>query len=254
MRIAVIAVAMALAGCVSTTPRPSASDPALPIIVIEARQPVVIDGRLDEPVWQTAEAHTLRLPADQKERASDLRPAEPGTVRFARDERFLYIAFDFADRDVVQESDQNQQLHFRTGDVAELFLKPQAAGHYWEFYVTPQGRHTAFFFPARGRHGLPGNLHYQSRIQVAAQVQGELNEWKGTDQGWTAEMAVPLDELAAAGVPLDERHEWILLAGRYNYGVHLSTIGPEISSYPGISRTQFHRYEEWAPLKLGPRH
>lgn len=253
MRTVLFVIAMAVAGCAASTLRPNTPAQVTTISAVWSGEPVTVDGRLDEPVWQAAEAYVLRVLADREDAAPDLLPAERGAVRFARDPRFLYIAFEFIDRDVVQENEQDQQHHYRTGDVAELFLKPQAAGHYWELYVTPQGRHTAFFFPGRGRAGLASNLEYETRVRVAAQVQGKLNEWEGEDQGWTAEMAVPLDELAAAGIPLDDQHAWTVLAGRYNYGAHLATFGAEISSYPGVSRARFHRYEQWAPLHLGTR-
>jgi len=254
MRTVLLVIGVAIAGCTSAVQRPAGNPGQVPAIIAPwSDQPVTVDGRLDEPVWQTAEAYVLRVPADRGDAPVDRIPAEGGTVRFAHDERFLYIAFDLIDRDIVQENDQDQQDHFNSGDVAEVFLKPQAAEHYWEFYVTPQGRRTAYFFPGRGRAGLASNLKYQARIRVAAQVQGELNEWSGVDQGWTAEIAVPLDELAAAGVPLDDQHPWIMLAGRYNYGAQVSTIGAEISSYPGLSQGRFHRYEQWAPLHLSTR-
>lgn len=233
--------------------RPNTPAHDMTVRAVWSVEPITVDGRLDEPVWQAAEPYVLRVPAEQDDAAADLLPAEAGSVRFARDDRFLYIAFELVDRDVVQENDQDQQPHHRSGDVAELFLKPQAVEHYWELYVTPQGRRTAFFLPGRGRMGLASNLKYSTRVRVAAQVQGTVNEWGTADEGWTAEMAVPLDELAAAGVPLDEQHSWSVLAGRYNYGMHLPTIGPEISSYPGVSKTRFHRYEQWAPLHLGVR-
>lgn len=45
-------------------------------------------------------------------------------MRFAWDEAPSTPRFAFHDRDVVQESSADQQHPYRTGDVAELFLKP----------------------------------------------------------------------------------------------------------------------------------
>lgn len=138
-------------------------------------EPITLDGQLGELVWRLAPAYPLVLPAD-RERDGVRTPQEQGTVRFAWDTTHFYAAFDFADRDIVQESDEDQQHHYRTGDVAELFLKPVGAAHYWEFYVTPNGRKTAFFYPSRGRVGLPSALNYSSRLRVAAQVNGTIND------------------------------------------------------------------------------
>ncbi len=215
-----------------------------------ASQPITLDGRLDKAVWRSAPAYALTRPADDARPDGDTTPHEAGTVRFARDSRCFYAAFDFTDRDIVQESDQDQQHHYRTGDVAELFLKPLGGTHYWELYATPNGRKTAFFFPGRGRLGLPSSFTYTSELRVAARVDGTLNDWKREDRGWTAEMAIPLAELAAAGVPLDEEHPWSVLAGRYNYGLQLPRV--ELSSFPALPETNYHLYERYRRLQLSP--
>ena len=54
-------------------------------------------------------------------------------------------------------------------------------------------------------------------LRVTAHIDGTLNDGSDHDRGWTAEMAIPLKELATAGVPLDHDHPWTVLAGRYNY-------------------------------------
>ncbi len=212
-------------------------------------EPVEIDGRLDEPVWSRAAAYPLATPADRPGPAGAT-PHEGGTVRFAWDATHFYAAFDLVDRDVVQECDTDQAHHYRTGDVAELFLKPVHATHYWELYVTPNGRRTSFFFPSRGRLGLPSGFEYDCGLRVAAQVAGTLNDPRDEDRGWTAEMAVPLQDLAAAGIPLTPEHPWTVLAGRYNYGCQLPTIGPELSSFPAIRKPAFHLHEAYAQLML----
>lgn len=250
-----LAAALMLASCATQEGNKTVTDlkpAASPIASAEAAwpaEPITLDGRLDEPVWRQAPAHPLRIPA------SGAAPQEPGTVRFAWSATHFYAAFEFTDRDVVQENDEDQQHHYRSGDVAELFLKPAGAAHYWEFYATPNGRKSAFFFPGRGRLGLASNFAYQSGIEVAAHVRGTLNDWRDDDESWTAEVAIPLEELAAAGVPLDPQHPWTVLAARYNYGRHLTTSGPELSSFPGLSRVSFHLHEEYAPIVLngGPR-
>jgi hypothetical protein len=208
-------------------------------------EPFTLDGRLEEQAWRDAPPHPLTRLGDQ----SPLE--EPGTVRFAWDDEHFYAAFDLVDRDVVQEATEDQQHHYRTGDVAELFLKPAERPHYWEFYVTPNGLKTAFFYPGRGRLGLPSALQYTSGIRVAAHVDGSLNDWGDTDRGWTAEVAIPLAELSAAGVRFAPDVAWTAAAGRYNFGVHLNHV--ELSSFPPMTRN-FHQHESWAPLVIESPH
>ncbi|MFW5683163.1 MAG: carbohydrate-binding family 9-like protein [Phycisphaeraceae bacterium] len=245
-----------LAACSTTPTQEPAKQPAKGDASAEPQrglasftaEPIELDGRLDEAVWERADVHAFALPGNRGES-----PAEGGSVRFAYDETHFYAAFDFTDRDVVQESTQNEEQHFRTGDVAELFLKPADANHYWEFYVTPNGLKTAFFFPSRGRLGLPSAMAYESQQRVAASIDGTLNDPSDTDAGWTGEMAIPLEELADKGVALSSDHDWLVLAARYNYGRHLTTMGAQLSCFPQLRRAAWHLHEQYAPLVLSPQ-
>ncbi len=248
--LAAAAVLIAAAGC-SHRPFAIGDRPGAAVVTaIFTSEPVTLDGRLDDPVWREATVYSLQIPIDRQKDGAQATPHEPGTVRFAWDDQYLYAAFEFTDRDVVQEADADQGHHYRTGDVAELFLKPEGASHYWELYATPTGRKTAAFFPGRGRLGLASAFEHESDLKVAASVDGTAGDWSDQDTGWTAEMAVPRSELADAGIPLGPDQAWIVLAARYNYGVHLPTSGAELSSYPELSRTSFHLHEEYATLRL----
>jgi len=238
---------VALLGC-RTTSAPPADDganhvqPAPTVTPTITEQPITLDGRLDEPVWRTATVLPLHVPGDEPT------PREPGSVRFAVDDEHLYVGFDFTDRDIVQEATADHQHHYQTGDVAELFLKPADASYYWELYVTPNGLKTAFFYPGRGRLGLPSAINPDTGLRVAAVVDGTLNDWRDDDAGWTAEMAVPRAELDAAGVPFNGAHDWGVLVGRYNFGRHLPAR--ELSSMPHLPRADFHNHAVYAPLQL----
>jgi len=175
-------------------------------------------------------------------------PIEGGQVRFTWDDTHLHAFFELQDHDVLQESDQDQRHHYETGDVVELFLKPEGATWYWEFYATPNGRKTAFFYPSRGYKGLPSTLDYRSDLKVTAKIDGTLNNWRDRDTGWTATISIPLAELAAAGIPLNAGTPWRVLVGRYNYGRYLPER--ELSMYPSLTKLDFHRHEEWARLEL----
>ncbi|MCC6683168.1 MAG: carbohydrate-binding family 9-like protein [Phycisphaeraceae bacterium] len=213
-----------------------------------AIEPITMDGILDEPIWQTTTAYELALSRDRVQQELTLQ--ERGSVQLAYDDHYLYAAIQFVDSDVVQEDDRDQQHHYQTGDVAEVFLKPDTAGntHYWELYVTPNGRRTAFFFPGRGRLGLPSCFMYKSDLRVAAHVQGTLNDWHDRDEGWSAEMAIPLAELAAMGVPLTADHPWRVFVGRYNYSRYLGRV--ELSMSPQLPVTDYHTFESYASLIL----
>lgn len=215
------------------------------IIARYTKTPIKMDGRLDDPAWKDAPAYPMCL-ANQ-----NLQPAEPregGKVRFLWNEEYLYIGADFTDSDVVAEGKNDQEHHYRTGDLLEVFLKPDNETWYWELYATPHNKKTTFFFPGRGRLGLPSMEEYRCDLKVAAYVDGTLNNWEDRDKGWTAEMAVPVKALTARGEKFGPEANWRVLIGRYNYSRYLPAV--EHSACPQLRVSNFHNYEEYGYLTL----
>lgn len=208
--------------------------------------PVVPDGVLDEPVWENAPVYSLELP--QNRPREDLPLQEGGTVQVAWDESYLYVAFRFDDSDLVAEGLEDELHHYRLGDVAEVFLKPKNQTWYWELYATPAGKKTSFFMAGRGRRGLESNFNYDCGLQVAAQTNGTLNNWKDRDSGWIAEMAMPIADLKTHGDPFGPGAEWMIFFNRYNFSRYLSE--KEQTMFPPLRNPDNHIYEEYSPLKL----
>ena len=236
-----------LAGCVTTRQTAQPVEP-MEIQAVYAHTPVTIDGRLDDAIWAKASVYEMGLGGDRVAEGDMLQ--EGGRVRFAWDESFFYMAVDFTDSDVVAEGTEDGEHHYRMGDLAELFLWPDACTWYWELYVTPHGKQTSFFFPGPGRV-LPSTFTNHAQLSVAAHQQGTFNDWSDRDQGWTAEMAVPVKDLTQRGEPWGPDASWRLLVGRYNYSVHLPK--QELSCLPPLSRTSFHLRKEYGRLRLMPR-
>ena len=207
---------------------------------------VQVDGVLDEAVWQRANGYAMTYSKDNLENGEAVQ--EGADVWLAYDKTHLYIAARLVDSDIVQEAEEDQKKHFATGDVFEVFLKPVNQTWYWELYATPNDLKSAFFFPGGGRFALPSAYDYDSQIRAAGKINGTLNNWRDVDEGWTAEMAIPLAELAEVGEPFDAEHPWSLMVGRYNYSRYLDKL--ELSMYPALSITRFHNVHEYAPLIL----
>jgi hypothetical protein len=223
------------------------------LVVHRTPGPIQLDGQLSASAWRRAQAVALEVPREIRKQGLSLE--EPGSARLLWDDRFLYIAFDFVDSDVVafgKEGDEGQQL---LGDVAEIFLKRPEQTWYWEFHVTPAGYVTQNWNVGRGRWGLKDvDRRVSPRfVVVAARVQGTLNDWHDRDQGWTAEVAIPFDKLDRFGELTNPRENWTILLARYNYTRYRKqATGPELSSWPPLSRPFFHLVEEYASLKLVP--
>ncbi len=244
-----------VAGCSSITVTPVNSNAivnqqASPVLYTAdyTPSPILIDGVLDEAVWQKAPAYPLFLGQDRAADGTVLE--ESGSVRFAWDENNVYVAVTYTDSDIVAEGTQDEQLHFNMGDVAEVFLKPGGNTCYWELYVTPHGNKSTLFFPGRGRMGLPGSIEYSSGLQVGAKVNGTLDAWQDNDEGWTAELAIPVKDLTAYGDAFGPGSDWRVLVARYNYSKNLNIIGPELSMTPQLPQTFFHLTDGYAKLEF----
>ena len=241
-----------MAGCVTTGLREGEGgngEMAMKIEAAHAREPVSVDGQLDEAVWDVAPSYALGLASDRAGDGTVLR--EPCQVQFAWNEEWFYMAVSLTDSDVVAEGTDHGQHHYTLGDVAELFLWPADHPWYWELYVTPAGKYTSFFFPGPGRLRLPSTFENHAVLDVAACVQGTLNDWSDRDRGWTAEMAVPVAALTQRGEAWGPGTSWRVLVGRYNYSAHLPAV--EISCLPKLSRTSFHLRDEYGVLELLPQ-
>ncbi len=245
-------IGMSQSGCVSS----SGNRPE--VVASYTAKPVVLDGKLDEDAWMKTPAYSL---LHAREQYASFHPEirkkfrngviEPGKVRLLWDDKYLYIGFEFEDRDIVAEGNLDQKHQYLTGDVAEVFLKPLNKTWYWECYVTPNEYKTAFFFLGRGLLGLPSGFPEKpalSGMKVAAYCNGTLNNSWDKDKKWTAEMAIPREEVAKIGEKLNPETPWLVFFGRYNYGRYLPW--KENSSFPQQEKTGYHIHEEYARLKM----
>lgn len=217
---------------------------------LHASTAIKIDGHLREPLWKHAPAYKLiAMPIHDKSGERKVLH-EAGTIRMLWDEHYLYLGAELDDSDVVAEGTADGLPDFQLGDVCELFIRPPNETWYWELYVTPDNRQTTYFFPGPGRLGLPSNLRSKTNLlKVAAQVHGTLNNWHDRDRGWTAEMAVPISMLTARGEHFGPKAPpWRILIGRYNYSRYLPEV--ELSSFPELSKTDFHLLAEYCDLEL----
>ena len=176
--------------------------------------PITVDGILDEDVWTHADAYVMSLPGDLA--LNDRQLEEDAQVRLAWDDTYFYVGVRFQDSDIVAEGDSDQIAHSRLGDLCEVFLKPAAETWYWELYVTPKNHKTSFWYPGRGRLGLPSNLEYECGLMTGANCYGTLNNWRDKDGAWTAELAMPIKDLTARGENFDPEGVRNFFLARYN--------------------------------------
>ena len=227
------------------------------VVAVKAVDPIVLDGKLDEADWKNAPAYPLVHALRQYSEADwDVQEffrngvVEPGKVKVLWDDKYLYVGIEFTDRDLYAEVKEDQKHHYRTGDVAEIFLKPLDKRWYWELYVTPLGNKTAFFFPGRGTLGLP-SVHPDKLplkgLKTSAFACGTVNDPSDQDVKWTAEMAIPRSE-AGREIGLAPNVPWLIFFARYNYGKDLELR--ENSCFPLQPAVNFHNHAGYAILKM----
>lgn len=149
----------------------------------------VVDGHLDEAVWQQAAWTDLftDIEGDKKPQ-----PLFPTRVKMVWDEKNLYIAAELKEPHVWASITQHDAVVYHDNDF-EVFLDPDNDTHQY-FEVEVNALNTIFDLfmakPYRNNNGalIAWDLH---GLQSAVQVQGTLNDPSDTDEGWTVEMAIP---------------------------------------------------------------
>ena len=218
-------------------------DPPATAEAVHADTAIILDGRGDESFWSHAPAASLA-------RLGQTPPRQAGNVRFAWNERHLYLFADFIDDDAVATGRSGRVSHQTEGDVLELFIGPVGRSWYWEIHYTPAGLRSAFFFPSAGRR-FGSNITESPRLRHrhSVVIEGTLNEWRDRDTGWSAEISIPWADLAVDDdEPPPAPGDWRVLVGRYDYSRWQDEV--EISFWPPLSALRFHRPDFFAPLLL----
>ncbi|MEO8660460.1 MAG: carbohydrate-binding family 9-like protein [Bryobacteraceae bacterium] len=152
--------------------------PAVPPIpqthVQRATKPVVIDGKIDEAVWQTAEPVTLQFPWTQQTGAK-----QKTVVRLLWDGDYLYVAYQCDDTDITVQFHNHDDPTYRD-DAVELFVNPKPAQNF--YYGLEMNAHAvlydyAFIWP----HMLLQRYDFTG-VKLATSV---------TPKGWSLEVAIP---------------------------------------------------------------
>ena len=225
------------------------------VVVKKTPLAIRIDGILEEG-WNISNVYEFTVAREayrnshpKIRRHYEDRVVMRGNIRILWDEDYLYVSGELMDEDLVVRGEGDQRLHCNTGDVFEVFLKPENGSWYWELYGNPLGDKTAMFYPGRGHHSLPGILSPNSPLpgmKCAAKCRGTVNRSDDHDSGWTVEMAIPRKELSAKGIAFAPGVSWRVLFGRYDYSRW--QLLRELSSFPQLRFFDFHSHEEYSHL------
>jgi len=210
-----------------------------------ATEPVVLDGVLDDPVWQSA----MRV-----DRFKLFRPAQgqymQSTVgRLAWDDHYLYLAFVCEDQDVQSASTQHDD-YLAAGDVVELYIKyGQGESQYYELVSAPNGTTFDARWPYRGSGDFKQFTPWESGLESATVVSGTPDDAGCDDRGFVVEVRVPWAAFDGVVTPPREGDLWTFGLFRYDHNdcfdePHL------LMSFAEHPKHGFHSYELYSPLRF----
>lgn len=206
-----------------------------PMVVRRATGEIKIDGKADEGDWGKAERTPGFLVAEGGE------PVGGETrARFLYDDKNLYVFVDVADKDVASSYKKHDDSIWKE-DCVELFIDADGDGKgYVELQVSPKN----VTFDSWFKVGRPdGDVAWESNMKTAVAVDGTLDKRGDQDNGWTAELAIPLaavkgrDEAMAVTIPPAPGDRWKLNVVRVEKP---EKGGVTASAWAQISIADFH--------------
>jgi hypothetical protein len=156
-----------------------------------ATTPIQIDGKLDDPAWKQAkwtsdfvDIQGAGMPA----------PRFRTRVKMLWDDKYLYIAAELQEPNVTATLRKHDSVIFHDNDF-EVFLKPlPQTENYYEFEMNAFNTGWDLFLSRPySEGGRPDSSWDIAGLKTAVAVQGTINDAKDKDQGWTLEIAYPLD-------------------------------------------------------------
>lgn len=204
---------------------------------------ISIDGALDDPGWKDAPSTGAFL------RTTDGAAARFRTeARLVWDEEFLYVGFDVQDDDVWAKLEKKDDPLYGE-EVVEIFIDADGDGKtYDELELSPRNVQFDAYFPAR-RTGM--DLAWDSGMTTAVQIKGTLNEPGSKDEGWTAEMKIPLKGLAAVPrSPPQPGDKWRFNLYRLEWTDERKTNEGSAFSPPLVG--DFHHLPRFGTLEFAP--
>jgi hypothetical protein len=227
----VVAGVVALSGCAGSGDGRFARPERLPGYHCRHSETMpAIDGVLNDKVWARSAVMDLRLTD------TGAAPRQATQARAVWHDTHLCIAFECQDDDIWASIRQHDGCIFNE-EVVEVFIDDDPDGRaYYEFEVNPLNVVLDLFVLNYGeKRRFNGLGEYECEgIKTAVQVRGTVADRasaQGDDQGWTAEIAIPLDQmLFAPHCPPrpGDRWRWTL------YRIDRPAVGK-------------HQYAAWSP-------
>ena len=215
------------------------------IEVKKSSKPVVIDGKINDKIWEEAKSYPMFIPSDRLRPVWNNRPYQETRVQVAYDDNYIYVLAKMVDDDLVQYGDNGTHLYLR-GDTFEFFLQNPENGHYWEIYGSANGKSTVMFYENGGKRLFPEAIQENDKIELAVICNGTLNNSKDNDTNYIVEMAIPMSILNSKGDVFKPDTKWNILCSRYNYSKSLFEF--ELTSTSVMPKANWHDRRYYLPV------
>jgi hypothetical protein len=159
-----------------------------------ATSAVVIDGKMDEPVW--ADASWTDLFVDIEGEAKP-KPRFATRAKMLWDDRYFYIAVSLEEPHVWGTLKDRDEIVFHDNDF-EVFIDPDGdTREYYEIEINALNTIFDLFLERTYIDGGPAHHEWNlNGLKTAVHVDGTLNDPSDVDRGWSVEFALPWRSLA----------------------------------------------------------
>jgi hypothetical protein len=178
-------------------------------VCYRADRPPRIDGRLDDPAWQSAPwtEDFADIEGDAKPR-----PRFRTRVKMLWDDRYLYVGAEMEEPHVWGTLTEHDSVIFQDNDF-EVFIDPDGDNHeYYEFEINALNTGWDLFLSKPYKDGGSALNNWEiPGLKTAVHVDGTLNDPRDMDRGWSVELAFPwavLGEAAHRPAPPGAGDQW----------------------------------------------
>ncbi|WP_147415853.1 carbohydrate-binding family 9-like protein [Ulvibacterium marinum] len=180
----------------------------------KTNQKIVVDGKLNEEVWQRTEARTL----DYFYRIEQQDDEQKTTFRMLWDEQNIYLFYQMEDKFLtVRETRRDGEPYL--DDCAEIFFitAPDSLDTHFGYELNLNKASNDFIYFNRyykGKDVVYKTFNPEFKVEIT--YDGTINDNSDIDKGWTMEMAIPISNFGELGEiePIQKGTHWAILAVR----------------------------------------
>jgi hypothetical protein len=220
------------------------------VYVPHAAGPITIDGVATDYGWTSAVTSPEFVTAE-----GSPEPVGRATAKLTWDEQYLYAFVSVTDSDIFSQYKQHDDPLWKQ-DAVEIFIDADGNRRgYVELQVNPNNATFDSWFA--NTRAQPGDEKWDSGMITAVKVHGTPDVAGDTDQGWEAEIAIPLaavkgrDETMNVRIPPQVGDRWRMNVVRVDSKT--GGGGQSASSWNRITYQDFHALDRMLTIVFADR-